>query len=132
MPRPTTALIVDDEAHVRTFVRLLLKELGIDTCWEASDGQAALEFVRQYEVELVVMDINMPLLDGLQALAKMREEKLDLPVIFMTSQGAVGMVHEAMRLGAIGYVIKHVPREEALKSIREAVDSLEDEDGPAA
>lgn len=132
MPRPTTALIVDDEAHVRAFVRLLLKELGIETCWEAADGQAALEFVRQYEVELAVMDINMPLLDGLQALAKMREENLDVPVIFMTSQGAIGMVKEAMELGAIGYVIKHATREEVLKSIREAIDSLEDDDEPVA
>jgi two-component system, chemotaxis family, chemotaxis protein CheY len=125
MSRPTNALIVDDEAHVRMFLRLLLKELGIASTWEAGDGAAAVDLTVRHKPELVLLDINLPVMNGLQALAQLRELEPDIPVIMVTSQTALGSVQQAVRLGAIGYVLKHVPKNEALKLLREALDSLE-------
>lgn len=128
MPRPTNALIVDDEAHARAFVRLLLKELGITATWEAADGQRAVEMVQQHRPQFVLMDINLPQLGGLEALAKMRELGIDVPVMMVTSQSAMTAVSEAMRLGAVGYLLKHAPKDEALATLRDVLESLEDDD----
>jgi two-component system chemotaxis response regulator CheY len=132
MPRPTHALIVDDEAHVRAFLRLLLKELGVTHTWEAADGQAAIDLTVQHKPEVVLLDINLPVVSGLQALARIRALEPDIPVIMVTSQTAMSTVQEAARLGAAGYVLKHVPKPEALRSLAEAIDGLESADDEAA
>lgn len=133
MPRPTNALIVDDESHVRTFVRLLLKELGIEECWEAPDGATALELVTRHQPQLLLLDYNMPQMTGLEVLAKLREAHSDIPVVFISAQSSLGVVNEAARLGAAGYVLKYLPKAEALAALRDVVDSLDetaDEDAP--
>jgi len=128
MPRPTNALIVDDEPHVRAFLRLLLREVGITTCWEASDGQMALDMEQQHQPELMLLDINLPQLSGIEVLTKLRERNSEVPVVMMTSQSAISNVNEAARLGAIGYVLKHVSKDEALAALRDALENLEDTD----
>src|SRR4051812_24909526 len=106
MARPTNALIVDDEPHVRVFLRLLLKELGIPVLWEGADGNAAIELTVRHKPELVLLDINLPILSGLEALAQLRGLEPDIPVVMVTSQTALGSVQTASRLGAAGYVLK--------------------------
>lgn len=125
MARPSNVLIVDDEAHVRLFLRLLLKELGITDAWEAGDGAAGVDLAVRLKPELVLLDVNMPILSGLEALARLRELEPDIPVIMVTSQTALVSVKEAARLGAVGYVLKHRPKNEALHALREAIDSIE-------
>jgi DNA-binding NarL/FixJ family response regulator len=132
MAWPTNALIVDDEAHVRALVRLLLKELGITHVWEAADGQSAVDMTVQVKPELVMLDINLPILSGLKALAQLRDLEPDIPVIMMTSQTALGAVQEAARLGAAGYVLKHVPKKDAVAALREVLDALESGEPPDA
>ena len=127
MSRPTNALIVDDEPHVRAFLRLLLKELGITTCWEAPDGAQALEMVAQHKPELVLLDVNLPVMGGLQMLAKLQVIAPDIPVIMMSSEIALKTVREAARLGACAYVLKHNPKAETSKALREAIDLLGDD-----
>ena len=73
MARPTSALIVEDEPHVRVFVRLLLKEVGITTPWEAADGTQALAMVAEHQPELVMLDINLPMMNGLEVLKLLHE-----------------------------------------------------------
>src|ERR1043165_4025307 len=114
MSKPTSALIVDDEAHARMFVRMLLKQLGVATVWEAADGAAALEMVRDKRPELVLLDINMPVMGGLATLSKLRETDPDLPVIIVSSESATPTVREAARLGAVGYLLKQGSGEQAL------------------
>jgi two-component system chemotaxis response regulator CheY len=126
MGRPTNALIVDDEAHVRMFVRLLLKEMGIQQTWEAGDGVAAVELTVQHKPEVVLMDINLPLMSGMEALARLRELEPDIPVVMMTSQSALHSVREAVRIGAAGYVLKHSPKRETLKALADVFDALDD------
>ncbi len=129
MPRPTNALIVDDESHVRTFVRLLLREVGIEECWEAADGATALALVAQHSPQLVLLDVNMPQMSGIEMLGKLRAVRADLPVIIVSAQSSIGVVNEAVRLGAIGYVVKHAPKPEVLAALREALDSLDEPAG---
>ena len=125
MPRPTTALIVDDEPSARVYVRLLLKELGIATCWEAEDGAKALVMFEQHQPGLVLLDVNLRMTTGLQVLQRLKHTHPKLPVIMLSSEDAAATVPEAMRLGAAAYLVKHCPKEEALKKLRETLDGLD-------
>jgi DNA-binding NarL/FixJ family response regulator len=128
MPRPTTALIVDDEPSARVYVRLLLKELGLTTCWEAEDGAQALMMFAQHQPGLVLLDVNLRMTTGLQVLQRLKHSHPKLPVIMLSSEDATATVDEAMRLGAAAYLLKHSPKEDALKRLRTALDSLKDEE----
>ena len=62
-------LSVDDEAHVRVLIRVLLKQLGIETVWEAADGTEALEKAAAHKPDVILLDINLPQVGGLEVLA---------------------------------------------------------------
>ena len=126
MPRPINALIVDDESHVRTFVRLLLREVGVQECWEAADGAAALDLVVRHQPQLLLLDVNMPQMNGIELLARLREAQSDIPVVIVSAQSSISVVNEAARLGAVGYVLKHSPKAEVLAALREVLDSLDE------
>ena len=130
MPQPRRALVVDDEPHVRVFLKLLLRELGIEVCGEAGDGARALELINEVQPEIVLLDLNMPQLGGLEVLRQIQEERPDLPVIVVSSQSAMKTVQEVAQLGAIGYVLKHASKNEALRALREALATLEGEPSP--
>lgn len=127
MPRPTNALIVDDESHARTYVRLLLKELGIDQVWEAGDAAQALAIFNQHRPELVILDINLRATTGLAVLQQMQQDRPEVPVVMLTSENAMKTVGEASRLGASGYILKHSPKHKALESLQEVLDADEAE-----
>ena len=131
MPRPTNALIVDDEPHVRVFIRLLLKEVGIEKTWEASNGVEAITIIQEHWPELVMLDINLPLLSGLEVLGMLRQERRRRPVIMLTSQSSIKAVLECVNLGATAYILKHSPKAEAAKALAEALDGLADESDEA-
>jgi two-component system, chemotaxis family, chemotaxis protein CheY len=131
MARITNALIVDDESHVRAFMRLLLREIGIEECWEAGDGVSAVQLAQVHKPQLVLLDINLPGLNGLQVLAQLKQQNADLPVVMVTSQSSLNTVSEAVRLGASGYLLKHCPKEETLAAMRDVLDSLEDSEPEA-
>jgi len=124
MARPTNALIVEDEAHVRVFLRLLLKEVGIETVWEAGDGAQALVLAGQHRPELVLLDVNLPIMNGLEVLEHLAAEHPAMPVIMVTSQSAMKTVLESVKLGAIAYILKQSPNAESLKMLRDAIDGL--------
>jgi two-component system, chemotaxis family, chemotaxis protein CheY len=124
MSRPTSALIVDDEPHVRTFLRLLLKEVGIETTWEARDGAQALGMVALHKPELVLLDLNLPVMGGLEVLEQLQHLQPGTPVIVVSSLSAMKTVLETARLGAITYLLKQSPKEQMLESLRQALDSL--------
>ena len=127
MAHPKNALIVDDESHVRAFMRLLLREVGIEECWEAADGASAVQLTQLHKPQLVILDINLPGLNGLQVLAQMKQFDPDLPVVMVTSQSSLSTVNEAVRLGASGYLLKHSRKEDTLKALREVIESIDEE-----
>ena len=105
-------LLVDDEAHIRKFVCLILKRMCLATVLEAPDGQTALEIYQKELPDLMLLDINMPNLDGLQTLEKLREIAPEANVVMLTSLANRKTVEECERLGALGYIRKDSTREE--------------------
>lgn len=103
-------LIVDDSAAIRKILQRVLgqAEIPVGNVYEAGDGAAALEILKSQRVGLVLSDINMPNMDGLQLLRRMKahEQWRKLPVIMITTEGAAAKVQEAVELGAFGYVRK--------------------------
>jgi two-component system, chemotaxis family, chemotaxis protein CheY len=124
MPRPTNALIVDDEAHVRMFVRMLLREVGIMDIWEATDGAQALVMVGQHQPELVMLDINLPMMNGLEVLTHLGSEYPGMPVIMVSAQSSMKTVLECVKLGAVAYILKHSSKNEAVRMLREAIETI--------
>ena len=124
MGRPTSALIVDDEPHVRVFVKLLLQQLGVTQFWEAADGRTALHMAATLHPEVMLLDINMPVMNGLEVLRAMNAAGSDVPVIMLTSLDAMKIVVECRRNGAAGYVLKHSPKSEAMKLLSAAFDAI--------
>lgn len=124
MPRPVTALIIDDEPHVRVVFRVLLKQLGITTVWEAGDGLTALEMATTLLPQVVLLDINLPHMNGLEVLARLKAAHPLLPVIIVSSQSTMKTVIQTRELGAEAYVLKHAPKSEVLQMISDAFDNI--------
>jgi len=100
-------LIVDDHDVVRRGVRsLLLEQPGYEVCGEAGDGQEALEQARELKPDVVVMDISMPRLNGLEAASLIRSNLPECEIVLMTQHEAKEMARQALNAGARGYVIK--------------------------
>lgn len=103
-------LVVDDSAAIRKILQRVLRQTGlaIGAIHEAGDGQEALAVIAQHPVNLVLSDINMPKMDGLQLLAVLKgaEQWRGIPVVMITTEGGESKVGEAVRLGASGYVRK--------------------------
>jgi two-component system chemotaxis response regulator CheY len=103
-------LVVDDSAAIRKILQRVLRQTGmaIKTIHEAGDGQEALEILKVHKPALVLTDINMPKMDGLQFLAAVKavEQWRDIPVVMITTEGGEAKVGEAVKLGAAGYVRK--------------------------
>jgi two-component system chemotaxis response regulator CheY len=103
-------LVVDDSAAIRKILQRVLRQTGmaIDAILEAGDGQEALEVLQKQKVGLILTDINMPKMDGLQFLAALKasDEWRSTPVVMITTEGGETKVGEAVKLGAAGYVRK--------------------------
>ena len=114
-------LIVDDSAAIRKIlVRLLSQtDLPIKQVHEASDGLEAFKIVEANDISLVLSDINMPNLDGLALLTKLRAAPKwkQLPVVMITTEGSQSKVMEAVQLGAQGYVRKPFTAEQIKKKV---------------
>ena len=107
---PLDVLIVDDSAAIRKILQRVLRQtdLNLGEIKEAGDGAEAVEILKDRTFGLILSDINMPRMDGLQLLARIKEmEHLkNVPVIMITTEGGQGKVMEAVQLGATGYVRK--------------------------
>ena len=103
-------LVVDDSAAIRKILQRVLRQTGmaIHTIHEAGDGQEALSLLGTQTVDLILSDINMPKMDGLQMLAaiKASDRWRHIPVVMITTEGGETKVAEAVKLGAAGYVRK--------------------------
>lgn len=114
---PTAALIVDDEPHIRAYVKLLLRSLGVETFYEASDvAEARLQWA-EHRPGLVMLDVNMPGEDGLVFLREVRVEDEDVYVVILTGNVQSATVKEAVAGGADGFIRKDRPREELIAAL---------------
>lgn len=103
-------LIVDDSAAIRKILQRVLRQADVPMgdIYEAGDGVEALAALKDHRIGLVLSDINMPNMDGLQLLSQIRAsaEHKELPVLMITTEGSQAKVMEAVNLGANGYVRK--------------------------
>jgi DNA-binding NarL/FixJ family response regulator len=113
-------LIVDDEALVRGGLRMILEaQSDLDVVGEASDGRDALTQVRELAPDLVLMDIRMPILDGLQATRRLLTGSDAAPkVLVLTTFDLDEYVYEAIRAGASGFLLKSAPPNQLVEGVR--------------
>ena len=112
-------VIADDHLHVRRGVRRLLQQTqDMEVVGEASDGEEAVALAQQLRPDIMVMDITMPKLDGIQALARIQEEKIPTRVVILSMHGGADFVRMAQRQGARGYVLKRQASQELKPAIR--------------
>jgi two-component system NtrC family response regulator len=115
-----TVLIVDDEKNYTRILGAVLEEEGFETL-TANSGPEALEILEGSDVDLVLTDMKMPLMDGIQLLEKIKTRDSELPVIMMTAHGTVDKAVEAMQKGAYSYILKPFDNDRLIIYVRKAV-----------
>ena len=119
MNGPIRVVIVDDQAMVRAgFTSLLSAEPDIEVVGDAADGEAAVELVCRLTPDVTLMDIRMPLLDGISATRRLVEAKVDTKVLVLTTFDLDQYVFDALRAGASGFLLKDATAEELASAIR--------------
>jgi DNA-binding NarL/FixJ family response regulator len=112
-------LLADDQALVRAGFRLIVElEQGMEVVGEAEDGRQAVELGRELRPDVVLMDIRMPGLDGIEATRRLVEAGSNARVLVLTTFDLDDYVYEAMKAGASGFLLKDVPREQLVAGIR--------------
>lgn len=119
---PTTprVLVVDDQTLVRQGIRTLLELAGIEVIGEASDGAEALRACVAHSPDVVLLDLQMPVYDGLWFLKKQSEQGIEIPALVLTTFDDDALVLDALRAGAKGYLLKDV----SVDQLSHAVESL--------
>lgn len=101
----TRIIIVDDESIIRMDLREMLTSLGYLVVGEAGDGESALNLARELRPNLVIMDVKMPGMNGIQAASILTKEKI-APVLLLTAFGQRELIQKAMEAGVVGYLVK--------------------------
>ncbi len=116
--KPIRVLLADDHALVRAGFRVLLRDAGIDVVGEASDGHAAIELVKNERPDIVLMDIMMPGLNGLEATARIAGKFANTRVIMLSMNTTKEYVLQSLQAGARGYLLKSVQPEELVRGVQ--------------
>lgn len=114
-------LLADDHSIVRAGLRRLLEDAGDMEVVEAADGRQALKLVRDNPPDVVVMDISMPGLDGLEAIQRLKEQQPNLPVLVLTMHEEEQYVVRCLAAGARGYLTKRGAPEQLVNAIRKVL-----------
>lgn len=118
---PIRILIADDHALVRSGLRALLcADRDLEVVGEAGDGAETLRLAGELAPDLVLLDVSMPGESGIATAERLKEAHPELAVLFLTMHEDEGLLHEALRTGAAGYVIKRAEASELLQAIRAA------------
>jgi DNA-binding NarL/FixJ family response regulator len=119
----TRLLICDDQEVVREGLRTILDRVaGFEVVAAVADGAAAVEAVANENVDLVLMDLHMPIMNGVQATREILRSHPDVRVLVLTTYADETWVLDAIRAGAAGYLLKDAPRERLVDAIRGTMD----------
>lgn len=118
-----TILLIDDEAHIRKYVGLILRGLGNPTIIEATNGQEGVAAYQRENPDLVLLDVNMPVMDGIETLTALKQVDPDCIVVMLTSLANRQTIEQASELGATNYIRKDSSREEITQTLTEVIES---------
>lgn len=110
-------MLVDDAAFMRMTIKNCLTKAGYTNIIEAGDGQAALDTYQNEKPDLVIMDITMPNMDGIQALQAIKGVDSSAKVVMCSAMGQESMVVEAIHLGALDFIVKPFKPERILQTV---------------
>lgn len=131
--RKVRALLADDEAHVRLFVKTVVSSMGCQVVAEATNGKEVLEMFDRHAPDLVMLDINMPVMDGITALKALRQKSDKVVIVMLTSLASADVVEQCLDAGANYYLRKDLPVAELKQEIRDTwLAHLEDLKGGSA
>jgi response regulator NasT len=117
---PTRVLVAEDEALIRLDLREMLEEEGYDVCGEAGDGASAVRLAKELRPGLVILDVKMPVLDGISAAEQIVSERI-APVVILTAFSQRDLVERAREAGAMAYLVKPFQKKDLLPTIEMAV-----------
>lgn len=120
MEQRTRVIIADDESIIRIDLREMLTSLGYLVVGEAGDGRSAVNQARELRPDVVIMDIKMPDLDGIEAAKLLTEERI-APVILLTAYSQKDLVERAKEAGVVGYLVKPFREADLLPAIEVAI-----------
>src|SRR5262245_16170695 len=126
--KPQRILVVDDDAGQRSLLVSFLRSQGFDIV-SAPSGEEALLFLRSQQFDMMISDVRMPGMSGLEALRRARHEHSLLPILLVTAYADIREAVNAMRDGAVNYLSKPIDLDELLTSVRKAV-GLEESAAP--
>ena len=113
-------LIVDDEDKIRHILQIILEQRGYLTD-QAANGQEAFDKVQQYHYSMVITDLKMPVMDGLELVRRIKAMDPDYPVVVLTAYGSIDSAVEAMREGALDYITKPFEEEKILLTVNRSI-----------
>jgi two-component system, NarL family, response regulator DegU len=113
-------LLADDHTMLRESLRRAMEAEGLDVVGEAGDGEEAARLAEQLKPDVVLMDVSMPVLDGVAATRQIQERVPDVNVVMLTMHADQDVVARAIRAGAVGYLVKDCTTEELVRTIRQA------------
>jgi len=120
-PAPLRVLVADDQELVRAGFCVILEAAGFTVAGEAADGAAAVALAASERPDVVLMDVRMPVMDGLEATRRIAASGADAPkVVILTTFDLDDYVYEALRAGASGFLLKDAPRADLVAAIRVA------------
>jgi DNA-binding NarL/FixJ family response regulator len=120
-PPPVRVVVADDQALVRAGFRLILAhEPRLDVVGEAADGVEAVAAARELRPDVVLMDVRMPRMDGIEATARVRDLPDPPAVVMLTTFDVDEYVYRAVRAGACGFLLKDAPQEQLVAAVRAA------------
>jgi DNA-binding NarL/FixJ family response regulator len=121
-PLKTRILLADDHALVRRGLRLVLEgEADMEVVGEAGDGAAVIQLALETPADLAILDISMPRMTGLQAVAEIRRRKPELRCLMLSMHENERYLYEALKAGAAGYVLKSVADRDLVNAVRAAM-----------
>ncbi len=114
----TRVLVVDDHQLVRQALRRALEDAGFTVVSEASDGEEAVRLSEQLDPDVVIMDVTMPVLDGIEATRRIHEGAPGIKIAILTMHGEESLLAEAIRAGAVAYLTKDCSMQEVVETVK--------------